>query len=174
MSTAPSTHNGGAERHGTPSSSKDAASVASTLADGAPMIFFDGVCALCDHAVRWIEARDRNKVFLYAPLQGDTARRLLRRETPPPSVSDDANGGGWLRSLVLLDATGEYRYSSAIVRILRHLGGIWSVVGGLLWIVPRPLRDWGYRFVARNRYHWFGKKESCRLPIAEERSRFLD
>ena len=151
----------------------------STAGEG-PIIFFDGVCALCDQAIKRVVAADKKGVFRYAPLQGETARRRLQPLTPEQKrdaqngAEDEASGGGWLRSMVLLDATGEYRNSSAAVRILWYLGGTWSLLGGLLWIVPRPIRDGVYRMIARNRYRWFGKRESCRLPTPAERTRFLD
>jgi predicted DCC family thiol-disulfide oxidoreductase YuxK len=66
------------------------------------------------------------------------------------------------------------RHSTAIVRVLRELGGVWSLLGCLLWLVPRPLRDFGYRCIASQRYRIFGKKETCRLPTPGERARFLD
>ena len=66
------------------------------------------------------------------------------------------------------------RRSSAVVGLLRQLGGPWRVVGTLLWLVPRPLRDVGYRVVARSRYRIFGRQDTCRVPTPWERERFLD
>ena len=127
-----------------------------------PVIFFDGVCGLCNRSVDFVLARDRRRVFRFAPLQGETARAWL----DPADVRD-------LNSLVVVDRAGVHRRSSAVVRILRRLGGFWAALGGLLWIIPRPLRNLGYRAVARYRYRLFGKKETCRMPSADERALFL-
>ncbi|NNJ25733.1 thiol-disulfide oxidoreductase DCC family protein [Alienimonas chondri] len=131
-------------------------------ADGHPVLFFDGVCGLCSASVDWLIARDPHGVLRFAPLQGETAEQFL-----PESDR------GCLDSLVLLDDAGRSRRSRAVLRALRHLGGRWSVVGRILWFVPSPLRDVGYRLVSKVRYAVWGKKETCRLPTAEERERFL-
>jgi predicted DCC family thiol-disulfide oxidoreductase YuxK len=127
-----------------------------------PVIFFDGVCGLCNRFVDFVVRRDSNAVFRFAPLQGQTAADRL-------AASDLAD----LKTVVVVEGDRSYRKSAAIVRVLRGLGGVWGVVAVLFWLVPRPLRDWGYSRVANNRYAIFGKKETCRLPSAEERSRFL-
>jgi predicted DCC family thiol-disulfide oxidoreductase YuxK len=131
-------------------------------ADGRPILFFDGVCGLCNRSVDFVLTRDRAGKLRFAPLQGETARRVLGA----PDVES-------LKTVVLVDQRGTHRRSSAVVRVLWTLGGFWKAAGGLLWLVPKPLRELGYRFVARNRYRWFGRKESCRLPTADERGRFL-
>ena len=131
-------------------------------APGEYVVFFDGVCGLCNLSVDFILKRDLLHRFRFAPLQGETARRelsveeLQRRDT-----------------LVLRTETGVYRRSAAVVRIAWGLPGFWPCLGGLLWLVPLPLRDLGYRIVSANRLKLFGKKETCRLPTPEERDRFL-
>jgi predicted DCC family thiol-disulfide oxidoreductase YuxK len=126
------------------------------------MVFFDGVCGMCNHLVDFILKRDRQGRILLAPLQGETAQSLL-----PPG--DRGN----LSSLLLRKEGCWYRRSAAVVRILWTLGGVWNVLGWLLWVIPLPLRDLGYRMTARLRYRLFGKKETCRLPTPEERGRLL-
>lgn len=126
------------------------------------ILFFDGVCGLCNWSVDFVLRRDFNNDFQFAPLQGDTAKALL---TP----ADIEN----LNTLVLLVGDRTYRKSAAVVRILWQLGPLWRCLGALLWLIPLPLRNLGYSMVSRNRYHLFGKKESCRIPTAEERARFL-
>ncbi|MFO0918257.1 MAG: thiol-disulfide oxidoreductase DCC family protein [Planctomycetaceae bacterium] len=127
-----------------------------------PIVFFDGVCGLCNSSVNWIISRDRAAVFRFSPLQGETAAaRLLQ--------TDIEN----LNSMVLQLHGRCFRKSSAFVRILWQLGPLEKLAGGLLWLIPKPLRDLGYGIVARNRYRWFGKKETCRLPTPQERARFL-
>lgn len=127
-----------------------------------PVVFFDGVCGLCDRSVKSLLKMDRSGKLRFAPLQGETAQRLL-----------DARDIQELKSLVILDGRGPARYSTAVVRILWHLGGIWKLLSWNLWLIPLPIRNWGYRFVAGRRYQWFGKTEACRLPQAGEAEKFL-
>ena len=127
-----------------------------------PIVFFDGVCGLCNKFVDFLLRHDRQAVLRFAALQGETARRLLS--------DTDARS---LDTMMYVDRRGTFRRSAAVVRILRHLGGVWAIGGGILWIVPLPLRDIGYRFVALMRYRVFGKRETCRLPSTDERERFL-
>jgi predicted DCC family thiol-disulfide oxidoreductase YuxK len=127
-----------------------------------PVIFFDGVCGLCNAWVDFVIAHDRQGRFRLSPLQGATARDWLQM-TPEASLD----------SVALVDIAGVHRKSGAVWRILVQLGGVWQPLGWLLRLTPRPARDWGYDFVARHRYRWFGKKETCRLPTPAERERFL-
>jgi len=127
-----------------------------------PIIFFDGVCAMCNRFVDIVLRADRRKVFAFAPLQGETARALL-----PPQPADPA---AW--SLLYLDERGLHEQSDASLEVYRRLGGMWTLLG-LLRIVPRALRNPAYRVIARNRYRWFGRRRVCRLPTAAERDRFL-
>jgi len=132
------------------------------VADRPIIVFFDGVCGFCNASVNFLLNRDRNARLTFAPLQEETAREQL--------LPDDLAG---LSSLVILRQGKVYRRSAAVVRVLWELGGIWGLLGTLLWLIPRPLRDLGYSFLARNRYRIRGKKETCRLPRPEERARFL-
>jgi predicted DCC family thiol-disulfide oxidoreductase YuxK len=126
------------------------------------ILFFDGVCGLCNKAVDFVLTRDQSGQIKFAPLQGDTARQLL-------SPADLQN----LDSMVFWVEGRTYRKSSAAVRILWRLGMFWQIMGTLLWLIPLPLRQLGYTLVAKYRYRFFGKKESCRMPTPAERSRFL-
>jgi predicted DCC family thiol-disulfide oxidoreductase YuxK len=127
-----------------------------------PIVFFDGVCGLCNGFVDVILRADKAGALHFAPLQGDTARRLL------PSPPDDAET--W--SMLYMDERGLYTRSDAALEILRRLGGIWSVLA-LIRVVPRFLRDAVYGVIARNRYRWFGKRAVCRIPTPKERDRLL-
>jgi predicted DCC family thiol-disulfide oxidoreductase YuxK len=131
-------------------------------APGQPIVFFDGVCALCDHSVQTLLKIDRKHRLKFAPLQGETARSML----PEADIRD-------LKTLVLSDHRGLGRYSTALVRILWNIGGFWSFLGTCLWLIPSPIRNWGYQFVSARRYRWLGKRESCRMPRPGERERFL-
>ena len=128
----------------------------------ASILYFDGVCGLCNHSVDFVLKRDRQHKIRFAPLQGETAAAEL--------TADDLEK---MDSLVFQTSQGLYRRSSAIVRILWKLGGLWAFLGALLWLVPLPLRNLGYRAVSATRYSFFGKKETCRIPTPEERERFL-
>lgn len=126
------------------------------------ILFFDGVCGLCNKAVDFVLARDQAGTIKFAPLQGDTARQLLT----PADLAD-------LNTMVFWVDGQSYRKSAAAVRILWRLHWGWRVTGTILWLIPLPLRNLGYTLVARNRYRFFGKKETCRMPSAAERLRFL-
>jgi predicted DCC family thiol-disulfide oxidoreductase YuxK len=129
---------------------------------GKPIIFFDGVCAMCNTFVSIVLKADREERFLFAPLQGDTARELL------PALSDDPRE--W--SMLYLDEHGLHDQSDASLQVYRRLGGVWWLLS-LARHVPRSVRTPLYRILARNRYTWFGRKDVCRVPTAAERRRFL-
>jgi predicted DCC family thiol-disulfide oxidoreductase YuxK len=127
-----------------------------------PVIYFDGYCGLCNGFVDFVLARDRSRRFRFAPLQGTTARA---RFGDPGDVDP---------TTILLEEEGTvFQRSTAALRIITALGGIWRLAG-LLRLVPRFIRDAVYDWIARNRYGWFGKRDSCRLPSPEERAVFLD
>lgn len=126
------------------------------------IIFFDGVCNLCNGFVDFVAKRDGEGRFAFASLQGESARRML-----PPDLIER------MRSVVLWTQGRHFEKSDAALMVLQQLGGLWGMLR-ILWIVPRPWRDWTYGFVARYRYQLFGKRDSCRLPTPEERGRFLD
>jgi predicted DCC family thiol-disulfide oxidoreductase YuxK len=125
--------------------------------------FFDGVCNLCNGTVNFLIDHDRRALLRFAPLQGN-AFTALAADHPELRGID---------SFVLRQDGRVHVRSSAAVRILMALGGPWRLAGALL-AIPRPLRDLLYDFVARHRYRWFGKSETCRVPTPELRARFLD
>lgn len=129
-----------------------------------PIILFDGVCNLCNSIVDFIILRDPMGVYRFASLQSD-----LGREKIADCPTMEAN----LDSVVLVEGRKCYVKSSAALRIARRLRFPWPLFYGFI-IVPRVLRDWIYDFIANNRYQWFGKRHTCRIPTQEERSRFLD
>jgi len=129
-----------------------------------PIVFFDGVCNLCNGAVQFIIARDRKNVFYFASLQSDTAKEKLK----PIGVEPEH-----VLSIVLLSEGKAYQQSSAVLRIARKLSWPWPVFYVLI-LIPPFIRDSIYRFIAHNRYRWFGKRESCWLPDPQLKSRFLD
>lgn len=132
------------------------------MSETKPIVFFDGYCGLCNGFVDFVLARDRARRFRFAPLQGGTARA---RFGDPGEVDP---------TTIILDEDGVvHERSTAALRIVSGLGGAWRLVA-VLGLVPRPIRDAVYDWVARHRYGWFGKRDACRLPTAEERAVFLD
>lgn len=130
-----------------------------------PILFYDGDCGLCHRAVLFTLKRDRKGLFAFAPLQGETVATLL----------DEASRAALPDSLVLREPEGELRVkSAAVVALLKRLGFFWRVLGGALWIIPRPIRDFGYDLVAKVRHRLFRKPAgACPIVPAELRGRFL-
>lgn len=128
----------------------------------APILFFDGTCGFCTRSVQWVLRHDRQSALRFAPLQGQTYAAL----TIPGKPTD-------MSSLVLLRDGRLFTRSSATVRMLRLLGGIWPLIGALLWLIPKPIRDWGYRILARNRYKIAGRADACALPTPDQSARML-
>ena len=131
------------------------------------VLFFDGVCNLCNSWVDFLIRRDKRRQFRYAPLQGETFRGVLASH--PELAQFD--------SLVVLhnrpDGTEEIlTHSSGPLFLAGRLGGAWPLLR-IFWILPRFLRDALYRLVARTRYSLFGKKATCRVPTPEEQAHFL-
>jgi len=131
------------------------------------VVLFDGVCNLCDGLVQFIIRHDRAGRFRFAALQSAAGQALLAAHgLPPLAAGHDPN------SVLLVSGGQVYSHSVAVLRIARELGWPWrlAAVGSL---VPRIWRDALYRYVARHRYRWFGRQESCMLPTPELQSRFL-
>jgi predicted DCC family thiol-disulfide oxidoreductase YuxK len=136
-----------------------------------PVVFYDGVCGLCNRGVQFILKRDRREVFRFAPLQGPLAHRILRAHGIDPSDLDS------IYVAVNCDQSSKERLlarSDAVVFVLRALGGIWRVGAWFLRWLPRRVRDRGYNVIARNRYRIFGQYETCPIPSESVRARFLD
>ena len=124
-----------------------------------PVILFDGVCHLCNGFVQFVLRRDAEGRFDFAPLQSKFGEQQLR-------------ASGW-DSVVLIDGDKRYEAEAAVLRILAGLKRPWPWVAGLLGFLPDSLLHWGYRAIARNRYRWFGREDTCVLPRAEWTGRFL-
>lgn len=131
-------------------------------AGGQAVVLFDGVCNLCNWFVDFMIRRDRGGRFLFAAFESATAGRLL----------GDGIAAGPPDTVFLVENGRTYRNSTAVLQIARRLRFPWPALYALI-AVPVPLRDWAYRLVARNRYRWFGRKDSCIAPKPELRARFL-
>lgn len=131
------------------------------------LILFDGVCNLCNGFVQFIIERDAAGRFRFAALQSAAGQAVLARH------GFDAAVVAAEPDSVLLELDGQlYSHSEAVLRIARELGGPWRLLGAGR-LLPRSWRDAAYRFVARHRYRWFGRQESCWLPTPELKARFL-
>jgi predicted DCC family thiol-disulfide oxidoreductase YuxK len=137
------------------------------MTQSSTIILFDGVCNLCSGVVRFVIARDPHAHFRFAALQSDAARRVCAEvgATPPAAVDPDT-------IIVIADGRALER-SDAALAIASRLPFPWPMFG-VFRILPRARRDWLYRFVAKNRYRWFGKSETCMIPTPALRARFLE
>lgn len=133
---------------------------------GRNVVFYDGVCGLCHRTVQFLIGEDRAGVLAFAPLQGETFA-ALRREAPP----GDADSLVYVRGLGDGPPKPALR-SAAVLGALADVGGFWRVIS---WarVIPRPIRDRAYDFVARHRYAWFGRSDECRLPTPRQREQLL-
>ena len=127
-----------------------------------PVVLFDGVCKLCNGSVNFVLRRDRAGRLKLAPLQSDYGRRVLASHETKSDPMD---------SIMLLEGDQLTVKSTAIIRISKYLGGAWPLCMIAL-VVPRFIRDFVYDVVAKNRYRWFGKYDTCRLPDPEFEDRF--
>jgi len=132
-----------------------------------PVLLFDGVCNLCNATIRWIIKRDAKQQFRFASLQSEAARRAVAEADP--TIAFDSLPD----SIVLIDQDGIHTHSAAALRVARRLGFPYSLATA--WtVVPRPLRDAIYRLIARKRYRWFGRQDTCMVPAPGMADRFLD
>jgi predicted DCC family thiol-disulfide oxidoreductase YuxK len=141
----------------------------------APVVLFDGTCNLCDGVVHFVIDHERGSSLMFAALQSDAGKALLERAGSPDLARHllaGATGEGDPDSIALVEDGRVYTYSAAALRLTRHMRWPWSWLSVFL-VVPPFIRDAVYRWVARHRYRWFGKTESCRVPTPELRARFL-
>jgi len=140
---------------------------------GRMLVIFDGCCIFCNRAVRWFLTRDRQDRLRFAPSELAQVAEILKGYGF--SALDSVTGPGTI--LVVRDPDGPFEQiwvrSDAVVELLHELPRPWPVVAIALRWVPRPVRDLGYRFIARWRYRIWGQLKNCPLPTPEERSRFL-
>lgn len=128
-----------------------------------PILLFDGVCNLCNGFVQFVINRDPKGKFRFAALQSEIGQTLLKKANMPTEE---------LSTVVLYENDKFYTHSSVPLRVVKKFGGAWPLLYGLV-IVPKFIRDGIYNWIARNRYRWFGKRESCMIPTPELKSRFL-
>ena len=128
-----------------------------------PIIFFDGVCNLCTGSVKFVLKRDKKEAFLFSSLQSEFAKQTLSKFGRTTELS----------SFILLENGKIYDRSSAALRVSQRLTAPWPALSGFL-VIPKFIRDAVYDFIARHRYQWFGKQDSCMIPTAEIKARFVN
>ncbi|MFI5148406.1 MAG: thiol-disulfide oxidoreductase DCC family protein [Bacteroidia bacterium] len=127
------------------------------------ILLFDGYCNLCNSSVNFIIPRDKKGRFRFAALQSETGKALLKQYTIEPQRSD---------SMVIIEDGKAYLRSSAALRIAANMSFGWKLFL-VFYIVPPFVRNAVYSLIATNRYRWFGKRESCRMPDEKDKVRFL-
>ena len=127
------------------------------------VLIFDGVCNLCAHSVKFILRHESEPRLRFVPVQSVAGARMMREFGLSPEDT---------RTFVLVIDGKALVKSDAAVRVSRYLRGPWKLLGAVR-VLPRPIRDWTYDLVARNRYRWFGRAESCMVPTPEVRARFV-
>lgn len=127
------------------------------------VVLFDGYCVLCNRFADFILRHDARKSFVLGALQSQSGQEWLKRAGMPSDFAE---------SVVVIDGERAYTGATAALRIVRGLGFPWRLAT-VLSLVPPPLREAMYAWIARNRYSWFGKRASCRLPSESEQDRFL-
>jgi len=128
-----------------------------------PVILFDGICNLCSGWVQFLIRKDTNMKFRFAPIQSETGQRLLH------TVGLESSN---IETVIYLKENECFRESSAVLEILKDLGGLWTFAS-VLKLIPGTLRDGFYRFIAKKRYRFFGKRTTCFIPTPENQKRFL-
>ncbi len=127
------------------------------------IVLFDGVCNFCHSSVNTIIRFDKKKYFRFAPIQSEVGQYLMAKHGLDPINFD---------SVILIDDNRAYTYSSAILNIARKMKGIYQLAYVCI-LVPPFIRNGLYKWIARNRYKWFGKKDACMVPTPDIRSRFV-
>jgi predicted DCC family thiol-disulfide oxidoreductase YuxK len=133
------------------------------MMDDSPILLFDGVCNLCSRTVQFVIRHDPAGRFRFAALQSPAGQRLLVEHGLPADALD---------TFVLIEGARCFTRSDAAIELARRLDGAWRWLR-LAAVVPRPIRDWAYGVLVRNRYRWFGRRESCMVPTPELSQRFL-
>lgn len=127
-----------------------------------PILFFDGVCNFCNAWVDFVLSRDKLHFIRFATLQGETAEQKL-----PVALTKN------LESIVFLVGNTSFLYSDAVIEVMKRMGRLYKILGIALGFVPRVIRNAAYKQIAKRRLAFFGKRETCRVPSASERDRFL-
>ena len=134
------------------------------MTDNRPVILFDALCVLCSANAQFVLRHDRRRRFLLASIQGEAGHALARRHGVDPDHPD---------TIIVVQGDRVRRDSDAVLAIYAGLGRPWTAIAAVGRVVPRALRDPIYRWIARNRYRLFGRRETCWLPSPADRERML-
>lgn len=127
------------------------------------IILFDGVCNLCNDSVKLVIKNDKKDIFRFTALQSEAGVALVTKHGIDTSTTD---------SIILIDQDSVYAKSSAALKIAKHLSGGYPLLYGFM-ILPKFIRNWVYDIIAKNRYKWFGRKDSCMIPTPQLKKKFL-
>lgn len=128
-----------------------------------PVILFDGVCNFCNGAVNFVIKRDKTAQIQFAPLQSEKGRLFARQF----GFNEEE-----LKTFIFIEDNKFYTKSTAALKVCRHLGALWPLCYGLM-IIPKFIRNVVYDLVAKNRYKWFGRRDTCMMPTPEVKARFI-
>ena len=129
-----------------------------------PIILFDGVCNLCNGVVQLVIKHDKKEAFRFASLQSSFGQKVL---------ADNGFDAEELKSFILIEGDNIYTKSTAALRVAKRMNGMWPVLYAFI-IIPKFIRNGVYNFIARNRYKWFGKQQTCWLPTPDLKARFIN
>jgi predicted DCC family thiol-disulfide oxidoreductase YuxK len=137
----------------------------SDLPNDKKIILFDGVCNLCNSSVQYVIKRDKSDIFRFAALQSELGQKIIKHIGIANKNID---------SIILYEPGKAYYYkSSAAIEIAKDLGGVFTF-GTVFRIIPTTIRNILYDYIAKNRYKWYGKQESCMIPTPELKAKFLN
>jgi predicted DCC family thiol-disulfide oxidoreductase YuxK len=127
------------------------------------IVLFDGVCNFCNASINFVIEHDKHGYFKFAPLQSEIGEKMIAKHQIDTFETD---------SVILVEDGKAFTHSDAALGIAKHLDGIWSWAR-VFKVIPRPIRDVAYKFIAKNRYRIFGRRDACMVPTPDVRARFL-
>lgn len=135
------------------------------LEEGKLIVLFDGICNFCNDSVQRIIKNDQKDRFRFASLQSEIGQELTRERGIDTSQVD---------SIILIDPGNAYYIkSTAALEIAKRMDGLYPMLQ-LFLILPASVRDWGYDYISKNRYKWFGKRDECKIPTPDEKAKFIE
>lgn len=135
------------------------------LPENKQLVLFDGVCNLCNNAINYVIKHDTHNMFMFTPLQSETGKHIIKKFKIDTNKMD---------SILLYSSESELFYkSTAVIKIASKLGFPQNLLS-IFYVIPPFMRNWIYDFIAKNRYKWFGKKESCMIPTKELKAKFIE
>ena len=129
------------------------------------IVLFDGVCNLCNNSINYVIDKDKNDVFRFVSLQSDLGKTIKKHIGYTKEDLDTV--------ILYIPKEAYYLKSTAAIKIINEFGGIWKLMN-IFSLIPSPLRDLVYNYIAKNRYKWYGKEDACRIPTPELKAKFLE